>query len=78
MYQKMQEEFRRLCTQLELLKDRNSRKGNRMIICKIAAMLEAASHAETQISTVQAISSSMRLNEFSSSTIDNTDFTSLK
>lgn len=35
---------------------------------KLAAMHEAANRAETQVSTIQAISSSMRLNDLNGST----------
>ncbi|XP_015592601.1 probable G-protein coupled receptor 158 isoform X2 [Cephus cinctus] len=59
------EEFRRLYTQLELLKEKNMRLGNRHLVAKIAAMQDAANRAETQVSTIQAISTTMRLNNLS-------------
>lgn len=38
----MQEEFKRLSTQLEMLKEHNMRHGNRHLAAKISAMQEAA------------------------------------
>ena len=61
LYLCSQEEFRRLYVQLEVLKEKNMRLGNRHLVTKIHAMQEAASRAETQVSTIQAISSSLRL-----------------
>ncbi|KAG7212552.1 hypothetical protein KM043_012854 [Ampulex compressa] len=57
------EEFCRLMNQLEILKEKNILLGNHQLVSKIAAMQEAANRVETQVSTIQAISSSMRLNE---------------
>ncbi|CAK9826495.1 hypothetical protein ANTRET_LOCUS4339 [Anthophora retusa] len=63
-----QEEFRRLISQLEVLKEKNMLLGNHHLVNKLAAMQEAANRAETQVSTIQAISSSMRLNDLNGST----------
>ncbi|XP_064117998.1 LOW QUALITY PROTEIN: uncharacterized protein LOC135223490 [Macrobrachium nipponense] len=41
----VQEEFRRLYMQLEILKDRNLRIGNKVLFAKIVAMQEAANNA---------------------------------
>lgn len=54
------DEFRRLYAQLELLKDKNVRLGNRRLVAKIAAMQEAANSAETQVATIHAISATLR------------------
>ncbi|XP_012138889.2 metabotropic glycine receptor [Megachile rotundata] len=62
------EEFRRFINQLEVLKEKNVLLGNHHLVNKLAAMQEAANRAETQVSTIQAISSSMRLNDLSGST----------
>ncbi|XP_011302612.1 probable G-protein coupled receptor 158 [Fopius arisanus] len=64
------EEFRRLYAQLEILKEKNMRMGNRHLTAKILAMQEAANRAETQISTIQAISSTLRLNDISVTTVE--------
>ncbi|XP_043278235.1 probable G-protein coupled receptor 158 [Venturia canescens] len=73
------EEFRRLYAQLELLKEKNMRLGNRHLATKIQAMQEAAGRAETQISTIQAISSSLRLSsEKTSSLIEETEVSTFK
>ncbi|CAL7942101.1 unnamed protein product [Xylocopa violacea] len=62
------EEFRRLINQLEVLKEKNVLLGNHHLVNKLAAMQEVANRAETQVSTIQAISSSMRLNDLNGST----------
>ncbi|XP_006610332.1 probable G-protein coupled receptor CG31760 [Apis dorsata] len=62
------EEFRRFINQLEVLKEKNVLLGNHHLVNKLAAMQEAANRAETQVSTIQAISSSMRLNDLNGST----------
>ncbi|XP_031829923.1 metabotropic glycine receptor [Nomia melanderi] len=62
------EEFRRFINQLEVLKEKNVLLGNHHLVNKLAAMHEAANRAETQVSTIQAISSSMRLNDLNGST----------
>ncbi|OXU29166.1 hypothetical protein TSAR_006034 [Trichomalopsis sarcophagae] len=59
----MMEEFRRLYTQLELLKEKNARLGNRNMVEKIAAMQEAANRAGTQVSAINAISWTLQENE---------------
>lgn len=41
-----QEEFRRLYTQLELLKEKNMRHGNRHLAAKITAMQDAAARLD--------------------------------
>lgn len=41
-----QEEFVRLCAQLELLRDKNLRHGNRRLLCKIAAIQRAISEVD--------------------------------
>ncbi|XP_015113289.1 probable G-protein coupled receptor CG31760 [Diachasma alloeum] len=66
----MMEEFLRLSAQLEILKEKNMRMGNRHLTAKILAMQEAANRAETQISTIQAISSTLRLNDISVTTVE--------
>lgn len=63
-----QEEFRRFINQLEVLKEKNVLLGNHHLVNKLAAMQEAANRAETQVSTIQTISSSMRLNDLNGST----------
>lgn len=45
----LQEEFRRLSTQLELLRDHNMRHGNRHLAAKISAMQEAAKEYKEKI-----------------------------
>ncbi|XP_078040779.1 metabotropic glycine receptor [Augochlora pura] len=62
------EEFRRFINQLEVLKEKNILLGNHHLVNKLVAMHEAANRAETQVSTIQAISSSMRLNDLNGST----------
>ncbi|XP_054009864.1 probable G-protein coupled receptor 158 [Hylaeus anthracinus] len=62
------EEFRRFINQLEVLKEKNVLLGNHHLVNKLAAMQEAANRAETRVSTIQAISSSMRLNDLNGST----------
>ncbi|XP_026673296.1 uncharacterized protein LOC108629710 [Ceratina calcarata] len=62
------EEFRRLINQLEVLKEKNVLLGNHHLVNKLAAMQEAAHRSEAQVSTIQAISSSMRLNDLNGST----------
>ncbi|XP_046596779.1 probable G-protein coupled receptor 158 isoform X1 [Neodiprion lecontei] len=59
------DEFRRIYTQLEYLKNKNMRLGNQLVVAKIAAMQDAANRGEPQISTIQAVSSSLRLNNLS-------------
>ncbi|XP_076180997.1 metabotropic glycine receptor [Ptiloglossa arizonensis] len=62
------EEFRRFINQLEVLKEKNVLLGNHHLVNKLAAMQEAANRAETRVSTIQAISSSMRLDDLNGST----------
>ncbi|XP_044001665.1 probable G-protein coupled receptor 158, partial [Aphidius gifuensis] len=64
------EEFRRLYGQLELLKEKNLRQGNRHLANKILAMQDAANRTEPNISTIQAISSSLRLNDQPNTIVD--------
>lgn len=45
----VQEEFKRLSTQLELLRDHNMRHGNRHLAAKISAMQEAAKEYKEKI-----------------------------
>ncbi|GLV43266.1 hypothetical protein CBL_14056 [Carabus blaptoides fortunei] len=45
--QDVQDEFRRLYTQLELLKEKNMRFGNRHLAAKISAMQDAAARLDT-------------------------------
>lgn len=47
----VQEEFRRLYIQLELLKEKNVRIGNRHLVAKISAMQEAATKIHDTTST---------------------------
>ena len=59
-----------------MMKDLYLRLGNRRLVAIIAAMLESVNRVESEakpVSTIQAISSSLRLNEFSSSTADEVD-----
>ncbi|XP_011504708.1 PREDICTED: probable G-protein coupled receptor CG31760 [Ceratosolen solmsi marchali] len=59
------EEFRRLYNQLELLKEKNLRFGNRQMVEKITAMQEAANRAESHITTIHSISWSLHGNKLS-------------
>nr|XP_050856084.1 probable G-protein coupled receptor 158 [Vespula vulgaris] len=61
------EEFRRLIAQLDVLKEKNVLLGNHYLVSKIAAMQEAANRSEAQVSTIQAISTSIRLNDLNGS-----------
>ncbi|XP_020708856.2 probable G-protein coupled receptor 158 [Athalia rosae] len=61
------DEFLRIYTQLEYLKEKNMRLGNRHVVAKITAMQDAANRGEPQVSTIQAVSSSLRLNDLSCS-----------
>lgn len=64
-----QEEFRRLLNQLEVLKEKNILLGNQDLVGKLAAMLEASNRIEAQVSTIQAISTSIvQLNDLNKST----------
>lgn len=64
-----QEEFRRLLNQLEVLKEKNILLGNQELVGKLAAMLEASNRIEAQVSTIQAISTSIvQLNDLNKST----------
>ncbi|XP_012227790.1 uncharacterized protein [Linepithema humile] len=63
------EEFRRLLNQLEVLKEKNILLGNQELVGKLAAMLEASNRIEAQVSTIQAISTSIvQLNDLNKST----------
>lgn len=63
------EEFRRLLNQLEVLKEKNILLGNQELSRKLAAMLDASSRVEAQVSTIQAISTSIvQLNDLNKST----------
>ncbi|KAM0734433.1 putative G-protein coupled receptor [Formica fusca] len=53
------EEFRRLLNQLEVLKEKNILLGNQELVSKLAAMLDASNRIEAQVSTIQAISTSI-------------------
>ncbi|KAK0180917.1 hypothetical protein PV327_003247 [Microctonus hyperodae] len=57
------EEFRRFYTQLELLKEKNLRMGNRHLAAKLLAMQVAANQTETQILAIQEIPSTLRFNK---------------
>lgn len=64
-----QEEFRRLLNQLEILKEKNILLGNQELSSKLAAMLDASNRVEAQVSTIQAISTSIvQLNDLNKST----------
>lgn len=64
-----QEEFRRLLNQLEILKEKNLLLGNQELSSKLAAMLDASNRVEAQVSTIQAISTSIvQLNDLNKST----------
>ncbi|KAG5329259.1 Y1760 protein, partial [Acromyrmex charruanus] len=63
------EEFRRLLNQLEILKEKNILLGNQELSRKLAAMLDASNRVEAQVSTIQAISTSIvQLNDLNKST----------
>ncbi|XP_012541808.3 probable G-protein coupled receptor 158 [Monomorium pharaonis] len=63
------DEFRRLLNQLEVLKEKNILLGNQELSRKLAAMLDASNRVEAQVSTIQAISTSIvQLNDLSKST----------
>ncbi|XP_071569851.1 uncharacterized protein [Temnothorax nylanderi] len=63
------EEFRRLLNQLEILKEKNILLGNQELSSKLAAMLDASNRVEAQVSTIQAISTSIvQLNDLNKST----------
>ncbi|KAI4478407.1 hypothetical protein M0804_012061 [Polistes exclamans] len=61
------EEFRRLIVQLDVLKEKNVLLGNHFLVNKIVAMQEAANRNEAQVSTIQTISTSIRLNDLNGS-----------
>ncbi|KAI4494446.1 hypothetical protein M0802_008938 [Mischocyttarus mexicanus] len=61
------EEFRRLIAQLDVLKEKNVLLGNHYLVNKIVSMQEAANRSEAQVSTIQAISTSIRLNDLNGS-----------
>lgn len=64
-----QEEFRRLLNQLEILKEKNILLGNQELSSKLGAMLDASNRVEAQVSTIQAISTSIvQLNDLNKST----------
>ncbi|XP_034942710.1 probable G-protein coupled receptor 158 [Chelonus insularis] len=63
------EEFRRLYTQLEMLREKNMRLGNRHLVTKISAMQEAANRADTNVPAIQIVWSTLKINELSSSAI---------
>ncbi|XP_066599214.1 metabotropic glycine receptor-like [Prorops nasuta] len=68
------DEFYRLFTQLELLKEKHILLGNHSLVNRIAAMQDAAHRAESQVSTIQVISTSIRLNDLNGSMgIEETD-----
>ncbi|XP_025162936.1 probable G-protein coupled receptor 158 isoform X2 [Harpegnathos saltator] len=63
------EEFRRLLNQLEVLKEKNVLLGNQELVSKLAAMLDVSNRVEAQVSTIQAISTSIvQLNDLNKST----------
>ncbi|KAL0108365.1 hypothetical protein PUN28_015122 [Cardiocondyla obscurior] len=63
------DEFRRLLNQLEILKEKNILLGNQELSSKLAAMLDASNRIEAQVSTIQAISTSIvQLNDLNKST----------
>ncbi|KAK0177501.1 hypothetical protein PV328_001550 [Microctonus aethiopoides] len=64
------EEFRRFYTQLELLKEKNLRMGNRHLAAKLLAMQVAANQTETQILAIQEIPSTLRFNKQSIVTVE--------
>jgi hypothetical protein len=69
-----QEEFRRLLNQLEVLKEKNILLGNQELVNKLAAMLDASSRVEAQVSTIRAISSSIvQLNDLNRSAMEETN-----
>ncbi|XP_015183373.1 PREDICTED: probable G-protein coupled receptor 158 [Polistes dominula] len=61
------EEFYRLIAQLDVLKEKNVLLGNHYLVNKIVAMQEAANRNEAQVSTIQTISTSIRLNDLNGS-----------
>lgn len=65
----VQEEFRRLLSQLEVLKEKNVLLGNQELVSKLAAMLDASNRVEAQVSAIQVISTSIvQLNDLNKST----------
>ncbi|XP_032671293.1 uncharacterized protein LOC116844192 [Odontomachus brunneus] len=63
------DEFRRLLNQLEVLKEKNILLGNQELVSKLAAMLDVSNRVEAQVSTIQAISTSIvQLNDLNKST----------
>jgi len=58
-----------LLNQLEVLKEKNILLGNQELSRKLAAMLDASNRIEAQVSTIQAISTSIvQLNDLNKST----------
>lgn len=48
-----------MLNQLEVLKEKNILLGNQELVSKLAAMLDASNRIEAQVSTIQAISTSI-------------------
>lgn len=48
-----------MLNQLEVLKEKNILLGNQELVSKLAAMLDASNRVEAQVSTIQAISTSI-------------------
>lgn len=58
-----------MLNQLEVLKEKNILLGNQELSRKLAAMLDASNRVEAQVSTIQAISTSIvQLNDLNKST----------
>lgn len=58
-----------MLNQLEVLKEKNVLLGNQELVSKLAAMLDASNRVEAQVSTIQAISTSIvQLNDLNKST----------
>jgi len=56
-----------LLNQLEVLKEKNILLGNQELSRKLAAMLDASNRIEAQVSTIQAISTIVQLNDLNKS-----------
>ncbi|XP_044576570.1 probable G-protein coupled receptor CG31760 [Cotesia glomerata] len=62
------EEFRRLYTQLEMLREKNMRLGNRHLAAKILAMQEASNRSITPVPSIQGISATLKLSNLNITT----------
>ncbi|XP_057328967.1 probable G-protein coupled receptor 158 [Microplitis mediator] len=72
------EEFRRLYTQLEMLREKNMRLGNRHLAAKILAMQEASNRSITPVPSVQGISATLKLSNLNITTTSTTTSTTVE